>query len=380
MKIAFLDQTFHKETGSGLFFVRLLERLGTVQHFFVQDAGSSGLAEIADSDFDLIVLWQTDFCAPYFLAKGKRTVIIPMYDGCARIPEVYWRAVSQARAISFSSALHNKMTAHGIDSRYVQYFPDPEDFPVTTDFSTLRGFLWQRCPDQGITWELGTRLCDNLDSLHIHLAADNGKNPPAPVLPNLSVSRWGSDSSDYGRHLKSANIFFAPRLKEGIGMANLEAMARGMCVIAHDDSTANEYLSDRVNGRIYNISSPERLRLTRETAQQYGSAARKTVEIGHKKFVESVDDLLWFIASTPKPDVSYAAQFPHEALLRAATMMFSNASFTMAIFAKAGVSGAFPAGKSYSGWKMSLVKLIPLAMIPPVVTAYGMLRKSFGQV
>jgi hypothetical protein len=379
MKIAFLDRTFHKGTGSSLFFVTLLERLGTVQHFFVDHCGASGLVEIADADFDLVVLWQTDFCAPYFLARGKRTVIIPMYDGCARIPEVYWRAMSQARAVSFSSALHNKMSAHGIDSLYVQYFPDPKAFPVTTDFSTLRGFLWQRRPDQGITWELVTRLCDNLDSLHIHLPEDDGEDPGVPLLANITVSRWGSDSSAYVRHLQSANIFFAPRLTEGIGMANLEAMARGMCVIAHDDSTANEYLSDRQNGRIYHISSPEKLRLTQETAEKYGRAARKTVEVGHRKFVESIDDLLGFISSTPRPDVRYAAHFPHEAFLRAATMMLSNATFTIALLAKAGVSGAFPSGKRYPGWKMFLVRFIPLALIPPTIGAYRLLRRSFGK-
>jgi len=379
MKIAFLDQTFHKETGSALFFVKLLERIGTVQSFFVAGGGASGLVEIADADFDLIVLWQTDFCAPYFLARGKRTVIIPMYDGCARIPEVYWRAMSQARAVSFSSALHNKLTACGIDSLYVQYFPNPEAFPVTTDFSTLRGFLWQRRPDQGITWELATRLCGNLDSFHIHLPGDYGEYPCVPALSNITVSRWGSDSSAYGRHLQAANIFFAPRLTEGIGMANLEAMARGMCVIAHDDSTANEYLSDRENGRIYNISSPQRLSLTPETAEKYGRSARKTVEIGHRRFIESLDGLLEFISSTPRPDPHYAAHFPQDAFLRAATMMFSNATFTIAILAKAGVSGAFPAAKKYSGWKMIVVKFIPLTLIPPAIGAYRLLRRSFGK-
>jgi hypothetical protein len=40
----------------------------------------------------------------------------------------------------------------------------------------------------------------------------------------------------------------APRIIEGVGLVQLEAMARGACVIAFDAPTMNEYIRSRDNG------------------------------------------------------------------------------------------------------------------------------------
>ena len=77
--------------------------------------------------------------------------------------------------------------------------------------------------------------------------------------PTIITSEGFADRSAYLAHMRAANVFFAPRATEGIGMANLEAMAHGMCIVAHDDATANEYLIHKQNGYLYNIASPENL-------------------------------------------------------------------------------------------------------------------------
>ena len=57
-------------------------------------------------------------------------------------------------------------------------------------------------------------------------------------------------------------------------------MAHGMCVVAHDDATANEYLVHRENGYLYDIVNPKKLTLTPAAAQRCGRAARKSIEDG----------------------------------------------------------------------------------------------------
>ena len=339
MRIAVLDQSFHIKTGSFLFLLDLLRRLGTVDYFCVD---IKDLAEVADGNYDVIILCQTECCGPYFLARGKRTVIVPMYDACANMPEAYWRAMAGARVISFCQKLHVRMLACGLDSIYLQYFPNPSTIKPVEDFSNLRGFLWQRSPREGFNWRLASRLCGlSLTSLHVHLAADDNSNDRQMLPPDITTSEWGADSSAYLAHMRKANVFFAPRATEGIGMANLEAMAHGMCVIAHDDATANEYVRHQESGYLYDIGNPANLGLTPARAQQCGRAARKTVEDGYKRYNERVDEVLAFISSTPKPDPRYRYQFPPNDFIRLARQIFADAPGMQAILTKAEGRGAF---------------------------------------
>jgi Glycosyl transferases group 1 len=333
VKIALLDQSFHKKTRSSLFFLDVLRPLGTIDHFFVD---INDLGEVTDENFDLIILWQTEFCAPYFLARGKRTVIVPMYDACAHMPEIYWRAMAGAQVISFCRRLHVRMLECGLESIYLQYFPDPSAIQIVEDFSNLRGFLWQRRPRQGFNSRLGSRLCgSSLATLHVHLAADDGDNDREMIPPDVTTSEWAADSSVYLARMRTANVFFAPRATEGIGMANLEAMAHGMCVVAHDDATANEYLVNQENGYLYDIGNPENLSLTPARARLCGRAARNTVEDGYERYIGKLDDVLSFISSTPKPSPRYRHQFPPNDFIRLARQIFADAPGMQGLLTKA---------------------------------------------
>jgi hypothetical protein len=338
VRTALVDQSFHIKTGSSVFLRDLLRRLGTVDHFFVD---VNDLAEIADGNYDVTILFQTEFCAPYFLARGKRTVIVPMYDACAHMPEAYWRAMAGARVVSFCRRLHVRMSECGLESIYLQYFPDPSIIPVVEDFSNLRGFLWQRRPHEGFDGRLGSRLCgSSLTSLHLHLAADDDNNDLEMLPVDVTTSEGFADRAVYLGHIRTANVFFAPRATEGIGMANLEAMAHGMCVVAHDDATANEYIVHRENGYLYNIRHPENLNLTPTRAEQCGRAARKTVEDGYERYNEKLDDLLSFISSTPKPNPLYRHQFPPNDFIRLARQIFADAPGMQGILTKVEGRGA----------------------------------------
>jgi Glycosyl transferases group 1 len=338
VKVALLDQSFHRKTGSSRFLLEVLRPLGTVDHFFVDE---NDLGEVADGN-DFIILFQTEFCAPYFLARGKRTVIVPMYDACANMPEVYWRAMAGARVISFCRRLHVRMLECGLESIYLQYFPDPSSIKVVEDFSNLRGFLWQRHPREGFNWRLGSRLCgSSMASLHVHLAADDGNNDLEMLPLGVTTSEGFADRYEYFAHMRTANVFFAPRATEGIGMANLEAMTHGMCVVAHDDATANEYIVHQENGYLYNIGNPENLSLTLARAQQCGRGARKTVEDGYEQYNEKLDDLRSFISSTPKPNPLYRQQFPPNNFIRLARQIFADAPGMQGLLTKAEGRGAF---------------------------------------
>lgn len=120
--IAFLDHPFHQKTRSSNFFIDLLKEDHDVDVFYVEDDPRDLVRLVADRGYELVVCWQTEYCAPYFLMRGMRVLCIPMFDGVAKMPDIYWQSMRQARFINFSRSLHNKLTSLGIESYHFQYY------------------------------------------------------------------------------------------------------------------------------------------------------------------------------------------------------------------------------------------------------------------
>ncbi|WP_421852698.1 glycosyltransferase [Oricola sp.] len=326
-KIAFLDHPFHRKTRSSHFFAEMLGDEFEVHTFYVEDDPRAIMQEIGDSDYDIIVCWQTEVCAPYLLMRGKRVICIPMYDSVAYAPDWYWLAMRQARFISFSKKLHDRLKKLGVESFYFQYFGNRHENVPRAKFNELRGFFWQRLPEEGLDYVWARKLLGNVvSSLHIHNAPDFGA--PEDWRPDslCTVTPFSEDGSDYLDALGQANVYVCPRRSEGIGMAMLEAMARGMCVIAHDEPTANEYIVHKVNGLLIDYGNPpllvseedddvgricrvddgsdRRIRLTPELASRLGEQAYRSSINGAQRWAEDSKTIPFLIHAAPQADLS----------------------------------------------------------------------------
>jgi hypothetical protein len=273
------------------------------------------MREIADSDYELIVCWQTEFCAPYFLLRGKRVVCVPMFDGVENVPNWYWLAMRQARFINFCQSLHLRHKSLGIESIYAKYFGTAKmDLPQAR-FETLRGFFWQRRPEDGLHFKFARSVLGKVvTSLHIHNAPDTAA--PEDWRPDFgcTISHFSDDAREYKRALEESNIFLSPRRTEGIGHPLIEAMARGMCVIAHDKPTANEYIIDGVNGILIDYDTPQSFNaalepsgdrgITLQRAEALGKAARAFYLKGCKEWENTAKLLPYFVETTPAPDLT----------------------------------------------------------------------------
>ena len=118
----------------------------------------------------------------------------------------------------------------------------------------------------------GKLLCDYQDdlNLHVHLSADPGEietteqdvHSAFPHCQSLTISHWFESKEEIMKVIRSCDIYLAPRLEEGIGQSFLEALSAGLCVVAPNNGTMNEYLVDGVNGMLYDPASLEPLRFT----------------------------------------------------------------------------------------------------------------------
>lgn len=251
MRVLFVDHGFHRKTASSGFFVDELRHNGhIVKHLFEPTVTEF---ERAVQECDCVVLWQQEALAPLAVALGVPTIAVPMYDGTANMPDEYWHHMRGTHLLAFSYTQYLEFLRLELASTYLRYFPVPSPHPRR--FQSRDGLLWERTPEGGMDWETVKHwFGPELDSLHIHLAPDGAseKRSVRPIPQSLefavTTSRWDRHGRAYRDAFGKANVYFAPRRTEGIGLAFLEAMACGFCVVAFDEPTHNEYMCDGLTG------------------------------------------------------------------------------------------------------------------------------------
>ncbi len=305
---AYIDHSYHKITGSTRFFIDLLSAAFRVDVYWDESWNGgppADLAKIADGDYDVIVFFQTMY-PPYLLdiLNCANIIYIPMYDNARAMDDSFWlRFRDMVRFICFSSSLHERLSGLGLQSKYIQYFIQPHKGPGITDFTSLRGFFWQRQHD--VTWKEVGRLIKKtrFSRFYLHGAVDPGFEFYSPSKKetrkyNISTSAWFQSKKDFTGVLRDCNVFFASRCYEGIGMSFIEAMTMGQCVVAPNSPTMNEYIVNGETGLLYDIDSMKALDFS--NAASMGRRAREYCAEGFLRWNRDKDSLLDFIYPASK--------------------------------------------------------------------------------
>ena len=188
----------------------------------------------------LVVAWQADWWA--FLAKalGHHVVIFPMWDSARERPDVYYRAMEGVKSVCFCRRLFTLHCALGLDARYAQFAPDSTCLPIARGWQNPPSvFHWQRIQDE-LDRSGAIQLLQNwpIGQIHVRPGECLGKPSDHP-------------RAEYLQELSKHQIYLAPRRFEGIGLSFLEAMTMGLCVVAEDQPTHNEYITFGNNGFLF---------------------------------------------------------------------------------------------------------------------------------
>ena len=305
MTIAFIGHSYHQRTGSSAFFIELLKKLGRVETFYDESRHREPAPWVRTFDasrFDCVVIWQKTNAFHYFRELHPNLVFVPMYDAMEESGEIHWsRTFNSAKVLCFSSALHRAVLRHTPRSSYFQYYPDPRQYSVVNFGETRRGIFWNRVP--AIDENVIARLCGDevFDRFTLHDAADPSVGVGAKIMdkspiPSRVIDRggWREHRADYLEELAQHNVFFAPRPSEGIGMSVLEAMAMGLCVIATDRPTHNEYISHGKTGILYDLARVGPVSMG--NAAELGARARESIEEGFQRWSAMEDQLINFVS------------------------------------------------------------------------------------
>lgn len=305
MKIALLAHSHHKVTGSSDFLANLLRKLGTVETFFDESwmqRQAEWVAHFEPREFDCIVIFQAHECFQYINRDHPNVVFVPMYDAMIWNGTFYWNErFNSAKTLCFSSALYREVTARSATSAYFQYYPDPEQYPRVQDYSVPRGYYWRRRNE--INDETIQRLCKGFQFEHFTLhnvpdpnsgINDTARGPRVDAL-DYTVTGWHASEESHLNSVSKHNIYFAPRLCEGIGFGFLKAMSMGLCVVAPDTPTHDEYIAQMCTGILYRPHKPGAVDL--RPYREIGSRARESIERGRRRWDSKSEEFLEFFAT-----------------------------------------------------------------------------------
>jgi glycosyltransferase involved in cell wall biosynthesis len=297
MRVAFLAHSFHLTyTKSTRFLIELLQRnFESVSVILHEDAWKV----LPRSDWDLLVIFQKLYPAAELEAFGiPRVVLVPMWDDCPKEKE-FWIRYSDFRVLCFSSTLKRMLDGWGLRTFGAKYFPSVASQQRATFDGSLRGFFWPRTPQ--LTWGVVSSLigATQFKSFHYHrstnLTKDDGSVPRETDHPgmNLTVTSWFESQEDYLRAVQQNNIYFAARRNEGIGMSFLEALALGMCVVAPDSPTMNEYIVHGENGLLFDPDKPGPIDFS--LAARLGERAARASAEGRTQWETSIPRIIEFL-------------------------------------------------------------------------------------
>jgi hypothetical protein len=241
MKILFVDHAFHQRTRSAEFFVEEVRKHGEVDIFYFDpDEHERHLkalnAKLQRESWDLVIVWQLEILALASIRLGLPTIICPMYDGSSTQPPEHWKVLWQSAAIQFSLQLSIATQRYQRRQMLVRYYPDPKSATPVEDFSRLNAFLWVRRSSEVVAEHAFLLLRGQVDTFHFHIALDDPND--SYILPDwlnaypVTTSTWFESKVELQNVLDRCNVYICPRHTEGIGMAMLEAMNRGMAVLA----------------------------------------------------------------------------------------------------------------------------------------------------
>ncbi|MCD4686676.1 MAG: glycosyltransferase [Anaerolineae bacterium] len=194
---------------------------------------------------------------PAWLAnESARIVWIPMWDQVHHFAQSWWDALPKTlRIVAFSDVVEARAQKAGLPTLKLRYAKKTADFPAVNWHTERTLMYWNRT---GLASPSALRrLCevlevrrvffrDNLDpyvpqSAAYHLPSRIG-NATVQTIPNFMSHK------SYLDLLAQSHILIAPRLKEGVGMTFLEAMAGGSVVCAADAPTMKEYIFHQQTG------------------------------------------------------------------------------------------------------------------------------------
>ena len=287
-KIVYVGHSYHNKTKSTAFLIEYLKQFFEVEEILDESWLGKPFPDLSfiDESYLGVIFFQL-LPPPKTIKniKNENILYFPMYDQSGELDYDYWNKYKNLKIVNFSKTLHEKLYAWGLDSTYIQFFPEPNKF-IPGNHKEI--FFWQRTNDINI--KILDKIFANADfKIHIHRATDPGYKFIWPTKDeesrfSISYSDWFNNKEDLNDILAKKGIYIAPRKFEGIGMGFLEAMAMGKAVVSENNPTMNEYIEDCQTGYFFNRKDLGKIDFS--NIKEVQKNAHEFIRAGHAKWIK----------------------------------------------------------------------------------------------
>lgn len=307
-KMIYLGHSYHLKTRSNQFLFELFQQEYDIS-FVSYDPYQKkyvGLEEAKKQEYDVLLTWQLMPAMSFLMSNFtfRQGVAFPMYDGVITCPYDPFPQYRSFKIINFSRTIHDELIKRGYDSHYIQYFPKPMKTADEGDKKSV--FFWQRMEQIDINVVKQLFAKKDVEHIHIHKAMDPEQKftePDDDIKKKVDYSEWFASVSEVHRIMEKSAYYIAPRLYEGIGMSFLEAMAMGRCVVAPDTPTMNEYITNGVNGILFDLANVKPFSVT--DIRRIQKNAVNTIAQGYERWEREKGNIIkWMQENEENPLVT----------------------------------------------------------------------------
>lgn len=308
-RLTYVGHSYHQRTGSTVFVQDLLKTRFEVTTL-LDESWLPGRPPLRAADVNatrperVVFFQQLPRRSELARLDCANVTWMPMHDNLVHYASRTFMKLRPAglKALCFSHADRDTLAAAGFETLHVRYYPPTADARQSSasDFSV---FFWMRTPDIG--WRTVKQLLGAARPARIVLrtAADPGHALEMPTAAEraeyrVEVHEGWMEPAEYRRLLTGCSVFVAPRPREGIGQATLEAMAAGLAVVAPNQPTMNEYIRHGENGYLYDLRAPAPIDFG-DLARVREHARASCLE-GHARWLAEAPALVEFVDAPPR--------------------------------------------------------------------------------
>jgi hypothetical protein len=248
-KVAFLDHYYHAKTKSGDFLREILNSNFQIDNYWINN--DLKLDERIFS-YEKLFFFQI---LPNFedlkKIKNKNIVWAPMYDS-PHYPFGYswilWKIIKyfDIKVISFSKKITDQLKNKKINYISLKFHKRTVSQKINNKINI---FFWNRGDIRISEWinsininEINKIYYLNLDKIYPEIIDKSLRKKFFVIKKNFL------DHASFLRLLKKCEIFVSPRKKEGIGMAQVEALSMGKYLLGFRDATMEDYILNKKIG------------------------------------------------------------------------------------------------------------------------------------
>jgi len=300
-RMCVVDHYFHQKTKSFSFLLDIVKQYYEVDVYWdYSNAGGPRVPVETINRYDVVFFFQVLNPMRDLVRVRAKMIWMPMYDGMPLVDERWYRlSLLPIKIVCFSKRLYDYVSKFDFDCIYVKYYPEVAAPPKQMDLNSHRVFFWYRgnLRIESVLEALDLGAVDRLEILNLPDPGYKALN--RDLLDRLKVNyKLYSEflsQEEFWKIVSRNNIFVAPRVQEGIGMSFLEAMALGLCVVAYNDSTMNEYIDDGETGYLFSERTAKKISF--DSLETVIKNTRKSVLAGREAWIKSIPSLVEFIKS-----------------------------------------------------------------------------------